>query len=228
MRTPMPAHRADSPTRHRVVRTPPRPVALLGLALTALVFLPGCLSLRWGGLGEGRLESAEFPVDLEPDLPVRVYEPIDESSADIFLTDLTNDEIIAALADPAAGTTGTIIYAHMFVRPRPGRTPIDTTAISVTVRYILLARGSVGVYDGGGFLLPTGKPGREYFAGRIPDADLRLAATTPGFVDRIGRGELSLRFRARRDPETVDLIRRLADRAFRRAEPVPTTTDEAP
>ena len=192
------------------------------MALIFALALPACGAKT---KADARLVSAQFPVDLAPDLTTRVYSPRNDSSADIYLTDLDQQALTRALADPADPTTGTIVHLHMFVRPRPGKTPIDATALSATVRYLVLARGQAGVYDGGGFLLPEGTPGRETFSASVPSATVRLAALTPAFVDRVGRGDLRIRFKAERDEPTADLIARVADRFAARAI---ATTDEDP
>ncbi|MEM7756130.1 MAG: hypothetical protein AAF297_10905 [Planctomycetota bacterium] len=187
--------------------------AAVALAL-ALFALPACGTPPTKA--ENRLASTAFPVDLAPNLTRRVYSPRTESSADVYLTDLSPQALTRALSDPADPTTGTIVHVHLFIRPQPGRTPIEETALSATIRYVILARGQAGVYDGGGFLLPEGKPGGDRFEGTMLDASVRLSAATPGFIDRIGRGSLELDFRAERDEPASELIRRVADRfAFR-------------
>lgn len=183
-------------------------------ALLALGFLPACGTPDTRATS--RLTSAEFPVDLAPNLTQRVFVPRSSSAVDIYLTDLDPQALTRALADPADPTTGTIIHIHMFVQPRPGRTPIDATALSATVRYLVLAKGQAGVYDGGGFLLPESRPTGPTFAAAMLNATVRLEARTPGFIDRVGRATLELDFRAARDEPAAELIERVARRfAFR-------------
>ncbi|MEM1183785.1 MAG: hypothetical protein AAGI53_02175 [Planctomycetota bacterium] len=187
---------------------------LFGLGLSTLGACSGP-STR----AESRLISAEFPVDLAPELPHRVYIPRTQSSADIYLTDLDPQALARALADPTDPITGTIIHLHLFVRPKPGRTPIDDTALSATVRYIVLAKGQAGIYDGGGFLLPEQRPGGDRFEATMLDASVRLSSKTEGFIDRIGRGALELEFKAERNEPSAELIARVAGRyAHRSAE----------
>jgi hypothetical protein len=195
-------------------------LGVLACAACALALLPGCLAWRTGGHADARLVSAEFPVDVVPDLPIRAYVPLTESSADIYLTDLDDQALTRALTDPTAQVTGTIVHAHLFVQPSPGKTPIAETAFSATVRYVIFSRGTIGVYDGGGFCLPRGRPGDDHFAGSIPEATLRINRTTPGFIDRIGRGTLRVAFRAERNRDRVERLSRLTERAVRTATPI--------
>jgi hypothetical protein len=112
----------------------------------------------------------------------------------------------------------------MFVKPRPGSTPIADTACTSTVRYIVLADGRVGVYGGGGFLFPKGKTDGSTFSGSMDDATVRLVASGPGFIDRIGAGVLDVGFKSRRDDELAGLLARTADRLALSADPIAVTS----
>ena len=191
----------------------------IGVAVFRL-FFGGCAGLGLGfGTGSSvTINSAQEPVSLRPNLPTRVYRPIDANNADIYLTDLP-DEV---LDDPEAlgRSSGQILHIRMFLVPRPGRTPIEETAFSATARYFILSAGRVGVYSGGGFLFPRGRPGGDTFGGSMSEATLRLVARGPGFVDQIGSAELSVGFKARRDEELARLIGRTADRLALSADPI--------
>jgi hypothetical protein len=131
-----------------------------------------------------------------PRLPLAVYSSPDSTTADIFLTDLTEDEL-----DPTSdlsGLSGRIVSLHLFVVPLPGTTPLDPTACSVTVRHIVLAKGNFGVYSGGGFLNPS-RAGGQDLAGHIQGATLRLTGKTPGFADKLGPATLDATFTASRE-----------------------------
>ena len=118
------------------------------------------------------------------------------------------------LEDPArlAQASGQILHVHMFLKPRPGRTPIERTACSATVRYVVLAEGRAGVYAGGGFLFPGGTPDGGRFSGVLPEATLALDGKTEGFRDALGRGVFSTRFSAANDEVLARVIRRASDR----------------
>ena len=168
----------------------------------------GALSVLTGT--SGAFVSDEQPHRLDPDFRTRVFDFEDRNTADVVMSDLPIEVLIDA--DAWQNATGQIVHARMFVQPRPGRTPIEKTACSVTMRYIVLAgEGEYGIYAGGGFMLPDGKPDGDRFSGTISNASLRLVSATPGFKDLIGSGTLGLDFRAKRDIETVKRATRNAD-----------------
>lgn len=150
------------------------------------------------------MRSIDDAAVLAPAMPVVAYSARDPNTADLYLTNLTPDQL-----DPAtdlADLDGHIVHIHMFVAPRAGKTPIDQTACSVTIRHAVLARGAIGMYGGGGFLLPSGKAGDETFGGSIRSATLRLLGSTPGFRDPLGAVEFDASVRAPLDEPLARLI----------------------
>lgn len=144
-----------------------------------------------------------------PELPHVVYRAADANTADIYMTDLSREEL-----DPATDfrdVEGQIVHLHMFIAPRAGKTPIDQTACSVTVRHAIIANGAIGVYGGGGFFLPSGKAGQKRFGGDVRDATMRLVGSTGGFVDRLGAAQFQGSIRAERDDALAALIGRRMD-----------------
>ncbi len=176
---------------------------LVGVAGAGLLGACGSVgsagALRMTSRGE---ERARFACDL----PVRVYEQTSTLSADFFLTDLPR-EVWAGGGD-ASGVSGTIVHVHMFIVPRPGKTPISTGACTAAVRVLVLSEGELGVYGGGGFFAQTGDLGRPTFGGSIREATLRLIRATPGFEDRLGPSFLSGSIGAKRDAADVAALRR--------------------
>lgn len=180
--------------------------------LVACLVLVGCSVVPASFVGSRsavEIDSQAFDVGLRPNLPIRLYRFVDKNTADVILTDIA----VENLTDPSgAPPTGNIFHVQLFVHPRPGRTPIATTACSATVRHLLLARGQVGVYTGGGFLYPDAAPGEKYFGGSISGATLRLTRATDQFVDQLGPSEGSIAFVAQRDDETVTRLLTIIDR----------------
>ena len=153
-----------------------------------------------------------------PSLPQVVYISEDGATADIYLTDLSADDL-----DPGrslAELDGRIVHLHLFIVPLAGSTPIEDSACSVTVRHIVLARGKIGVYSGGGFLFPTRSTDNE-FSARMSGATLRLTAETPGFSDRLGACTLDTSFRARRDESMATRIGQRVNEILLVVRPVP-------
>lgn len=186
------------PTRPR---SAPTTAAPLLLALAAAL-LGGC-SL-FPGRGESSLvvKSAADDAALAATFRTAAYLWTDNNTADIYLSDLPAD----VFSDPAAdlrSRTGQLIHIHLFLVPIAGRTPIDPTACNFTVRHIVLAGGQAGMYSGGGFLLPSGEPGGDWFTASLMDATVRLSRSDAGFTDRLGVSTLSGAIAAARNDATA-------------------------
>jgi hypothetical protein len=160
-----------------------------------------------------RVRSTERAAMLEPRVVSSGYRWQDASTADIYVSDIPMERL--AGADSLADLSGSIVRIHMFLRPRPGKTPIATTASSVTIHCAVLARGEVGIYGGGGFLFPAGRPGDSSFGGSIEDGSVRLLASTPGFVDRLGAAEFGAGVVAPEDEAAAAIMEHLFEHASR-------------
>ena len=131
-------------------------------------------------------------------------DPLVEAS--IWLTDLTLDELATgAVAD------GQALHIELMFRPRPGYTPLDSTATNISIRYIIMSRGEVGVYEGGGFGYPIGSVANGSMSLRIEGASLTLGDHTKGFIDLLTPAILSGTFNGPRDDATAAAIRKGVD-----------------
>jgi hypothetical protein len=183
------------------------PLGRLGIALVAAapLVLQGC-ALE----SSVQVRSVHSPVVDAPALPVSVYSRIDDTTANIYLTDLQASALDAGT--PLDGISGRIVHLHMFLLPDAGSTPIETSACSVTVRHIVIAGGEVGIYGGGGFLKPRRQIAGDSIQGQIRSATLRLTASTPNFADRLGPANMNATIAARRDEAAAKRIgQRLED-----------------
>ncbi len=185
-------------------------VLVLTLAATIVWSLAGCGSVSGLGnsLADSRatLTSSVNGATLNADFPHRVYRSVDGASADFYLTDLP-PEAWPIDAD-LTGVSGNILHIRLFLTPRAGKTPIATTANSVTIRHLILAEGHVGVYGGGGFFFRSGSVGDRRFGGRIEDATVRLVQGSQGFDDLLGAARFNASFNARRDEQSAELLER--------------------
>ena len=195
---------------HLSIRLPKRSrvPALSGFFL-AWILVGGCLALTGGcaGIGPARYElhSIDEPVRVTPNFTLRVYGYDDQSTADIYLTTLTRDQLRPGV--DLSDVSGHLIHIQMFVKPRPGRTPIAPTAFNAAVTHIVIANGRLGVYRGGGFLLPGGNVGDLNFGGRLIGGTLRLESRSEGFRDLLGASALRANFRAEKQHGTAELAR---------------------
>src|SRR5262249_37656381 len=143
------------------------------------------------------LVSISSPASLKATLPAQAYIAPDNNTADVYMTDLPAEAL-----EPGADlstTWGQILHMHLFVAPKPGYTPIEASACSIPVRHVVIARGEIGVYGGGGFLDPATDPGDRVLKGSIRGATCRLVAKTPAFVDRLGAAEFRADFQVPKD-----------------------------
>lgn len=173
------------------------PIQILAILFPAL--LAGC-SIG----GHTRIESLSGHVKLEPNLNTVVYAPVDDTGAEIYLTDLPRSRL--ARGADLAGVSGHLVHINMFLTPLPGRTPIDRTASNASVRWIVIADGEIGVYTGGGFVLPDGAPGGSSFSADVKRATLELGPHTTRFRDPLGASRMYATFRAPRDVAYTRLV----------------------
>lgn len=173
-------------------------VAAMGLvAGCGVMASPGAMRVTSRGQ-----ERAELPLTL----PTRVYDSTDANTADFYLSDLPR-EVWMGGAD-ASSMTGVMVHVHMFVAPKAGRTPIETTASSATVRVLVLSNGELGVYGGGGFFSKSGTAGQKTFGGGLREGTVKLIRATAGFDDRLGPAFFSGSINAERNPDEVAAMRR--------------------
>jgi hypothetical protein len=187
---------------------------------TALaVFLGGLAAVAGGCATDSRVtvRSVQAAVVDAPLLPTAVYGAADGNTADFYLTDLPLGSLDPGT--PLTGQSGRIVHLHMFLTPRAGSTPISSEACSVTVRHIILAGGELGVYSGGGFLLPRSDLGDEQFIGRVRDATLRLTGSTRGFADKLGAASLDATIAAQRDEAMARRIGMRVEDVIRQVSP---------
>lgn len=186
-------------------------------------------TLTGRGLSAPVVAAAYVPVPPPPGVP-------DPDTADIYLSDLPQARL-TDLNDDLSGLTGSITHIHLFLTPDAGRTPIDRTACNVAIRTIVLAcaaqtddaagRSVVGLYTGGGFVLPSRDPGDSTYAGRVLDLSLRLAAADPGFADPLSPASMTGSFSAPLDAAAGPLLAARFERLAQRAQANPVTTTNA-
>ncbi len=183
------------------------------LALFAILCtLGGCSTIGAGGSGgSGTLSSESTSTLFKAKLPTRAYSTEDKNTADIYLTDLSDEDLTNFFQSDQSwqSLSGSIVHVHLFLNPKPGKTPIEPTAANATVRYIILVDGQIGVYDGAGFLLPSKKIGKKSLGGTLRNAPAMLTRKTNNFNDILGVTRIDLSFSAKLDEPKADA---LADR----------------
>jgi len=186
----------------------------LAIGIWTVLMQSGC-GIFGSGVDRYSISSREHSAELAPRLTVSGYTHRDENTADLYLTDIPLDELRRGVE--LDRLSGHIVHVHMFLMPRAGRTPIETTAFTSTVTHAVLARGEVGIYRGGGFMAVSGEPGDHRLGGTIQEGTLRLERASPGFLDRLGVSELDASFTVTLDQRLAALLRARLAQAIGRA-----------
>ena len=154
--------------------------------------------MNFGGGHAGALRSQSMRSDavvLPAKYSVAVFSHDDIAGTSIVLSDVPIDQILRGDV-----LDGQILHIELLWRPKPGATPMDSTATNASIRHIVLSNGEVGIYAGAGFAMPSGNPERDKsITFTLRDASLQLQEGTAGFVDLLSPAQLTGTFTARRD-----------------------------
>ena len=160
----------------------------------AILMLTGCAGSRLSGTG-GRLEaetiasvapngvSARLVI---PDFETALYRAEKGGDTSAFLADVSLDDLLAGRVE-----RGHLLHVELLWEPKAGATPMDDSATNVSVHYVIVVNGELGVYSGAGFAQPSGRPGDDTFGLTIRDSTMRLIESTPGYVDQLGAFRLT-------------------------------------
>ena len=214
-------------TNNRATPQIQRPIstfAIIAIAITLLPFLGACNAIRGGGGsgGSSTIISDASERVFKAKLETKAYTFHDDNTADIYLTDLSDQELTAFFAPNAdwSQISGTLVHIHLFLDPKPGKTPIEYTAATASIRYGIIAQGQIGIYDGAGFMIPGKKPGKDSISGTIRSAPLRLTRATNAFEDLFLAAKVDVEFSAKlNEPYATELEARL-DAMAAKAKPV--------
>ena len=123
--------------------------------------------------------------------------------------------ILLANTKTSYGTIKQVMILRVFWKPIPGVTPILSTAINTTFRYLVFTPNGCGMYQGAGFIrLHNGSHAHEMHAS-IVDGDLRLTGASGYFTDAIGPSQISGDFKAiYSKPKTISLILQVKRKFF--------------
>ncbi|MBL4591558.1 MAG: hypothetical protein JKY96_06315 [Phycisphaerales bacterium] len=204
---------------------PHKPALVLPILalLAVLCATSGCSNFRVGGSGgSGTMSSESSSTLFKASLPTRAYTSKDANTADIYLTDLSDEDLTIFFQSETNWTSlsGSMVHIHLFLNPKPGKTPIESTAANATIRYIILVDGQIGVYDGAGFILPSKKIGKKTLAGTLRNAPAQLTRKTTGFSDLLGITRIDLSFSAKRNAPKADALADRLNALSSAAEPI--------
>ncbi|MHC5022960.1 MAG: hypothetical protein ACYTGG_03475 [Planctomycetota bacterium] len=177
----------------------PRILGAAALFCLVVAAVAGCR----GSAGSLRAESiGDRPVTLISRFKTACFSFRPEGETSFLLTDLADEELLEGAVE-----NGQIMHVSLLWEPKPGSTPMDSAATNVAIRYVILSNGEMGIYEGGGFAIPSRPPRTGRVSLTVRDASIRLLDSTPGFVDQLTPARISGRFSASRDDERARLIR---------------------
>lgn len=163
-----------------------RPVATsrLGRAVVAMVATVG--SIACGGCQSSPDAGVLTATGMSPEPVV-----LDGAFSEAYFGDILRAETTIMLSDVPADalldetvTEAQVVHIELLWVPKPGATPIDSSATNATIRYILIVDDEIGVYEGGGMVRPDGDGmDGDRVKVLVLDATLRLVDRTPGFRD---------------------------------------------
>ncbi len=158
------------------------------------------LLLLWGGAGcagpvrHGLLRAQSLgddPVVLEGEYITAFYADGSSVETSFVLSDVGLDQLLSGQF-----SRGQVVRIDLLWLPKPGATPMDSSATNASIQYVIVADGELGVYAGAGFALPKGDANGRSLTVRLRDGSLSLLESTDGFVDLLSPATLTGSFTA--------------------------------
>lgn len=170
----------------------------LTVAALALLTFTGCTEIRTEDFQSAGELSAANAVGQELALP--------DSFQHGFYQHQGRNGLTILLVDGPLENPRQFMTIRMLWRPRAARTPISRDATNASIRHVIFTEdgAQVGIYSGGGFLWPKGKPGAATMKASIWNASLKLSNTTEGFPAGNLLSEMEGSFSLQRDDAGVD------------------------
>lgn len=174
-------------------------------ACCALVVLAlaGC-SIEPGGLVEA-VGSGDTAVRLPSEFTSGTFS-VEPAATTVVFSDIPYEDLANGTAKD-----GRFLHIEVLWRPRAGRTPIETSSTNLSIRFVVVSNGEVGVYVGGGFAwVKGGRDGDGALGLEIIGSSISLIDKTPGFVDLLSPASLLGELGALRNAENARATRRAA------------------
>jgi hypothetical protein len=100
------------------------------------------------------------------------------------------------------------VHAQLLWYPKPGMTPLDSTATNLTLRVVIVSEGEMGIYGGAGFARPKGDPTEGPMTLAVEGGTLTLLEKTAGFQDLLSPVGFASSLSAPLEPDTANRWRR--------------------
>ncbi len=157
----------------------------LGPCLAAFLAATGCVVGRPGGMLEARSLGPE-PVVLRGRFATAYYTDEAGPETTLFFSDVPFDDLVHGRLDH-----GHVVRLDLLWVPLAGETPVDRSAANVSIRYVVIADGEVGVYAGAGFAWPRGEAGDRSLGLTMVGGSLTLLEHSEGFRDLLSPAEIT-------------------------------------
>lgn len=170
---------------------------------TGLAFAGGC-SVTPGG-SVSTVGSGDRAVRLDSAFENGTF-AIESAQTTVVFSDIPYDELARGTAQ-----NGQFLHIEVLWRPKAGKTPIDSTATNLSIRLVVVAKGEIGIYGGGGFgWITDGTEDDDRIGIEITGSNLSLLDKTKGFVDLLSPAAMTGELGAMKNPENARATRRAA------------------
>ena len=177
---------------------------VIATAATAWLLASAGCSITPGGAVE-IVGSGDTAVRLTSEFTTGTY-AIEPAQTTVVFSDIPYEELATGTAK-----NGRFLHIEVLWRPRAGRTPVEPSSTNLSIRFVVVSNGEVGVYIGGGFAwIDGGKPADEAIGLEITGASVSLVDKTPGFVDLLSPATLVGELGALKNAENARATRRAA------------------
>lgn len=185
-------------------RRPARsPAAWAPAVLSCCLLLPAC-STGPGGTVEA-VGSGDTAVRLVSTFEGGTF-AVEPAQTTVVFSDIPYEDLAKGTA-----RNGRFLHIEILWRPRAGRTPVEPSSTNLSIRFVVVSNGEVGVYVGGGFAWVTGGvPKDPVLALEITGSSLSLVDKTPGFVDLLSPASMLGELGALQNAENARATRRAA------------------
>ena len=181
----------------------------LPLLLACVAALAACYSVQWPWTTTELTTSGltDHPVKVST-APTEAWYTIEPAQVSFYASDIPAEQL--ASGGPLSGQ---VVNIQLLWDPKPGMTPMEPTTTNVSIRLVVFAEGEVGLYGGGGFAWPRGKPEDGSMGLLLTGSNLSLVARTKGFVDLLSPAEMLGTVTATLDDARSRAVRRAASQA---------------
>ena len=181
----------------------PASSSLAAVAAALLAVAPGC-GIDMGGRVD-TVGAGDTAARLASEFPGGTF-AIEPAQTTVVFSDIPYEDLARGTA-----RNGRFLHIEVLWRPRPGRTPIEASSTNLTIRFVVVSEGEVGVYAGGGFgWIDGGTDTDDELGIEITGSSLSLIDKTPGFVDLLSPAEMTGTLGARKNADNARATRRAA------------------